>query len=272
MVLIDFDEKFQEYLRVWMNKNRSKYKTVDEMEAQMPDVYTRWLNAPAKWLDGQAPGFYFDQYSDAQELTQMMVDYMEGGVAVPFQLLDRITDMEEDAEQPLMMVVSDDGANSEARMTAIGLLRSLDSQAPKELYFSWLRQAQQMDELIENAVESLKNMGDILEPLLSMQKEAAHPIRVCIADMLSNFPGEMRVFEFLQEMFGLSDNKALFASFLGKFGDERAIPLLEKAIDDPNINYLDYIEIVNAISQLGGEVTKEREFAGDPYYESLKQM
>jgi len=43
-------------------------------------------------------------------------------------------------------------------------------------------------------------------------------------------------------------------------------------MDMNDISYLDYIEIVNAIEALGGEVSADREFNGDPYYESLKKM
>ncbi|MFR5795784.1 MAG: hypothetical protein ACLUI3_09750 [Christensenellales bacterium] len=32
----------------------------------------------------------------------------------------------------------------------------------------------------------------------------------------------------------------------------------------PDINYLDYVEVVNAIEALGGERPPEREFSGDP--------
>ena len=39
-----------------------------------------------------------------------------------------------------------------------------------------------------------------------------------------------------------------------------------------DINYLDFVEISSAIDALGGERPAEREFAGDPYYESLKRV
>ena len=43
------------------------------------------------------------------------------------------------------------------------------------------------------------------------------------------------------------------------------------AAQDDRINYLDYVEIVSAIDALGGERPPEREFSGDPYYESLRR-
>ena len=48
--------------------------------------------------------------------------------------------------------------------------------------------------------------------------------------------------------------------------------MLKEAAQSPDINYLDYVEVVNAIEALGGERPPEREFSGDPYYESLRQV
>ena len=45
-----------------------------------------------------------------------------------------------------------------------------------------------------------------------------------------------------------------------------------QALEDPAINYLDYVEIANAVRALGGEIGEERSFEGDPYYESMKQL
>ena len=68
------------------------------------------------------------------------------------------------------------------------------------------------------------------------------------------------------------EHVALFASLLGKLGDERAIPALLDAMQNREINYLDYIEVRNAIEALGGDAPEERDFTGDPYYESLSRM
>ena len=70
----------------------------------------------------------------------------------------------------------------------------------------------------------------------------------------------------------MPDNRALIASYLGKLGDARAIEELMPLLELQELNYLDYLEIRDAIEELGGEVKTEREFAGDEYYESMKNM
>ncbi|MDR2514305.1 MAG: hypothetical protein LBD02_03745 [Christensenellaceae bacterium] len=272
MKLIDFDGQFQAYLRLWMRANQKKYKNVDEMEALMPELYTRWLNEPADWLEDEKPGFYFDRIFDAEALIAWMRAYMQGRVPVPDLLLDRISALGEEAAEGLTALAGDEGATQEERMTAIGLLREIESERPKELYLSMLREAQGPNELTESALESLKAMRDVLEPCLQLAGGASPEMREALADLLCQYPGDGRVLAFLAGEFALSKKKALYASFLGKLGDAGALPALENAASDPGLNYLDFIEISSAILALGGDAPPEREFSGDPYYESLKNF
>ena len=74
------------------------------------------------------------------------------------------------------------------------------------------------------------------------------------------------------DAFEKAEDCALLAGYLGRYQDDRALPALKKKAIDPDLNYLEYVEVVNAIEQLGGEVPEKREFSGDPYYESLKKL
>ena len=119
MELIDFDDKFTQVLNDWVEKNQTKFANADEMEAAMPDVYLRFLNTPADWLGGKAPGNAFDDVSDAGELVAMMKRYIEEEIPVPDPLLDRIAEIADD--KPLMELVKDKSAPCEARMMGIEL-------------------------------------------------------------------------------------------------------------------------------------------------------
>jgi hypothetical protein len=93
-----------------------------------------------------------------------------------------------------------------------------------------------------------------------------------LVDVLADIPGNPRILGWLLRMFEQSGMKALFASNLGKYGDESALPALIRAQTMPGITYLDYVEIRNAIEQLGGEPEPMRDFSGDPDYEALKEV
>ena len=56
MNIIDFDARFTEVLNKWIEENRHRFRRPEDMEDEVPDVYLRWLNTPADWLEGCASG------------------------------------------------------------------------------------------------------------------------------------------------------------------------------------------------------------------------
>lgn len=273
MKLINFDEQFEQYAGQWMLENAAKYKNnVDRMEMQMPEVYIKWLNQPAPWLDGDTPGTYFARYGDADYLVKWMLAYYAGHVPVPDQLLERVTALGDAVEDTLVALLEDEGVPEEARLTAISMLGEMESQKPKDKYIRWILEREEKDERAELAAEALTAMGRaVVNDILEKIKTATPAGRETFLDILCNFPGEESIYRLAVSMFAENPERhALFASFLGKLGDERAIPILRGAMEEPGISYLDYIELRNAIEALGGEAPEDREFAGDPYYEALK--
>ena len=61
-------------------------------------------------------------------------------------------------------------------------------------------------------------------------------------------------------------------SFLGKLGDPRAVDALKSFLTMTDLGYLDYIELRNAVEELGGDPGEERTFYGDPDYEAMRNM
>ena len=68
------------------------------------------------------------------------------------------------------------------------------------------------------------------------------------------------------------EERAFYASLLEKLGDPRALEALEKMLKLTDLNYLDYIEIRNAVESLGGDPGEERTFYGDPDYEAMRNL
>ena len=273
MKCINFDHQFELYAAEWMKKNAEKYKNnMDIIEMMMPDVYMEFLSKPAQWLGGKTPERYFAQFKDAQMLVDLMCQYEAEKVPVPDLLLERITELGKKSEKALIALFGKPNIEKAAEMTAISLLRELESTAPMQLYIDFIAGLTEPDEKGDMCAESLENMGGIVvAPILAVLDRAGDAGREIFADILSNFPGDDRIFDLLMERFASqTDKKALFASYLAKFGDERAIDALTAAAMERDINYLDFVEISSAIEALGGERPAEREFSGDPYYESLK--
>ena len=273
MKCIDFDAQFGKYAEKWIAENRSKYKNMDEMEEEMPELYLRWLNMPADWLNGLTPGEYFARYEDPAELIDLIRAYHAQNVAIPDQLLERIVELGDAAVEPLM-ALAEEQIDRALTLTAINLLIELGSERPLSLCLDIIESSDAQNELTDVASELLSNLGaKVVEPIIARMPKAKKAGQEAFLDVLCNFPGDERIYNYAIDAFRRGfDRRALFASYLGKLGDDRAIDTLRAALELSDLNYLDYIEIVNAIESLGGEVTEKREFNGDPYYESLKKM
>lgn len=275
MKCINFDRAFERYMAEWIKENSEKYKDdMDVIEDMMPDVYLEFLKKPADFLDGVAPQDYFEQFDNADMLVNWLCDYIAQGVPVPDLLLERVTALGNPAEKSLLALVARDDLPEETQMTAISLLREMESKAPMQRYIDYIASLEEPSDKGDLCAEALMSMGEsVVEPILAALSGAGQIGRDIFADVLSNYPGDERIYELMIERFVTRDERrALFASYLAKLGDERAIPMLKEAAQSSDINYLDYVEVVNAIEALGGERPPEREFSGDPYYESLRQV
>ena len=275
MKCINFDRAFERYMAEWIKENSEKYKDdMDVIEDMMPDVYLEFLKKPADFLDGVAPQDYFEQFDNADMLVNWLCDYIAQGVPVPDLLLERVTALGNPAEKSLLALVARDDLPEETQMTAISLLREMESKAPMQRYIDYIASLEEPSDKGDLCAEALMSMSEsVVEPILATLSGAGQTGRDIFADVLSNYPGDERIYELMIERFVTRDERrALFASYLAKLGDDRAIPMLKEAAQSPDINYLDYVEVVNAIEELGGERPPEREFSGDPYYESLRRV
>ncbi|MBQ8200862.1 MAG: HEAT repeat domain-containing protein [Clostridia bacterium] len=275
MKCINFDDKFAAFTAQWVKEHGSEYRNYDAMEADMPRIYMMFLNTPAKWLDGVTPGAYFSQYEDAKDLVDWMVEYCRREIPVPDMLLEQIQAVGKPCEKRLLALLKDEdeGITEEARMTAIGLLRDMESTLPKMLYITWQLNREDHDDLADNALDSLREMGAVVvQPMLQELPRANRAGQEALLDVLVNYPGNQQVFDLAVRLFKENPmRRALFASYLGKLGDDRALPVLMEAAEDEKCRYMDFIELRSAIESLGGEAPK-REFFEDAEYDALRSM
>lgn len=271
--LIDFDTKFADFMSAWLKQHRSEYRNFDEMEADMPRIYTVFLNTPAKWLQGITPGSYFTQFEDPKDLVDWLNDYCESDISVPDLLLEQIVFVGRPCEKRLFELLKDESACDEAKMTAIGLLRDMESTLPKMLYINLQMNRAQEDDLADNAIESLNIMGNcVVQPILQVIQKANLYGQEALLDVLTKYPGNEQVFSLTIRLFTEQPSRrALLAGYLARLGDPRALDTLISAAAEPDCRYLTFIEIRNAIEELGGECP-EREFDDDPEYDALNTL
>ena len=273
MPIINFDERFADYLSEWTTAHKDRYANFDEMEDDMPRVYLSFLNTRAKWLGNVTPGSYFTQFEDPKVLVDWLREYCEDGTPVPDLLLEQITTVGKPCEKRLVALLKEEDAPEEARMIAVELLREMESDQPKMLYIRWQLDREAKDDLKDNALESLVLMGEaVVQPILQELPKAGAAGEEALLEVLSHFPGNEQIFKLAMRLFEeRKEKQALFAGYLAKLGDDRALPALIQAAEAPDLPYLTFIEIRNAIDELGG-VCPEREYEDDPEYEALRRL
>ena len=271
MKIIDFDAYFTDVLNDWIDKNQGRFKKPDDMENEVPDVYLRWLNTPADWLDGATPGAYFDQFSDSAELCETLKQYIVEEISVPDPLLDRLADLAD--AQVLLDLAKDKSAPCEARMAAIELLRQIESTLPMVEFIRWQVERDDEDDVLDNALESLRQMGEAVRKPAKIAFTAADlEGKEALLDVLADYPGDEDVFQFALEQFKTqTDKRGLFAGYLAKLDDDRALEYLLDVAESDDVSYMDFIEIRSAIERLGSEAPV-KDWTNDPTYKAFRRL
>ena len=273
MPIINFDEHFAEFMSGWMKTHEADYASFDEMEEDMPRIYMAFLNKRANWLGNVTPGAYFTQFEDPKVLVDWLAEYCEENVPVPDLLCEQITAVGRPCEKRLLELLKDEDAPEEARMTAVTLLREMESTLPKMLYIHWQLERDGKDELKDSALEGLTEMGEcVVQPILQELPKANAAGEEALLEVLSHFPGNEQIFKLAVRLFReRKESRALFAGYLARLGDDRALPDLIAAAQEDKLPYLTFIEIRNAIEMLGGNCP-ERSYEEDPEYEALRDL
>ena len=272
MKIFDFDEKFYDYARAWMAMHPGM--TEKQVEDSYNEIMLNWLNAPAKWLDGEKPGEYFQRYSEPKDLMKLLEEYDKRDIGLPEPLYSRVVAVGAPCVAPLMRMVRNDDNPESLRATALAILRDIGSDEAVPMYVELASAGGEGDEIAEMAADILAcGDGAQIEALLERYETAPEFGQLRILEICTNFPGDDRIYNYLMDKLrNRPDQRALYASFLGKLGDARAVDELKSYLTLSDLTYLDYIELRNAVEELGGDPGEDRAFYGDPDYEAMRNL
>jgi len=270
--VIDFDAKFFEYAQGWLAMRPGL--TEKQAEESYNKIMLDWLNAPAKWLDGETPGTYFNRYEDPKEIGKLLTAYLSGDIGLPEPLYNRVVALGDVCVDELIRLAKAQSNPEPLRSTTLGLLRDIGTDKANPLCVEILCEKKVEENLAEIAADILAAQGENqVDELLKRYPNVSEEAQMLILDVLCNFSGDERIYKYVEDKFiNAPEHRALYASFLAKLGDERAIAPLKAIAGMSDLSYFDYIEVRNAIEQLGGEVEEERVFDGDPDYEAMRNL
>lgn len=272
MKIHDFDGKFFEYAQTWLALHPGL--TEAQVEERYNEIMSSWLDAPAKWLDGETPGNYFNRYDNPKDLIKLVEEYDKRDIGLPEPLYARIVELGERCAESLTRIAADEDRPESIRASAIAMLRDIGTDAPRSLFVDLASRCKEPNELSEMASDILGASDDsVVDELLERYDGAPEYAQMLILDICSNFPKNEKVFETcMEKLRNRPDERAYYASLLGKIGDPRAIETLQSFLTLSDLTYFDYIELRNAIEELGGDAGEERTFYGDPDYEAMRNV
>lgn len=255
--LIDFDAQFIEYMDTWADQLLAQGKKAEEIEELIPEEYEKWASEASK---------YFDDVSQ-DELIKMLGAYMDEEITPPDFLIDKIMLCDKSEEKLVQMLKQE--RSTEDKILLMNILSS--SEKPVDEYIRIILTGED-EELVEAATEALKyipsqKLGAVLEALKETNDIDLKERFVYI--LVYAFPKTEGLAEVLINLIQASSNTAVIAGMMASYGDTKCLDILKKFEQAEGISYIDYVEICDAIEQLGGETTREREFDGDDYYEMM---
>lgn len=267
---LDLDKLFDAYISDYVYKNVGKVKP-EEIENNIPVLYERFGDEKLKELDGKTPNTYY-RGASAKELLSVLKEHIEKKISVSDFLCEAIIAAKDGADACVKALNAEESEEFTAYL--MNMLSDMKAEIPAERYFEFALY-EYPDSVGELATEFLCEIADkVKSGAIARYKDADERGKARIAEILSRtkrVPGEDAVFDVLvAEFLKHGENVPLYASYLARYGDERALPFLNAAAENVKLNYADFEELRFAIEALGGECKVKRDFSADRTYKKIK--
>lgn len=266
--IIDVDKLFDAYISDYVYSNIGKIKP-EEIENEIPVLYEKFGDAKLKELDDLTPNTYYKSFSDRENLATLK-EHLEKKVPVSDFLCEAL-ERSETSEYAIKKELEKD-LDEEYTLYLMNVLSSKNSPVALDRYLEFVTM-DYSEGIREFATETLSSFADDMkDKVLSVFKTSGEAAKECLTEILSHVTvKDDKVFDILIEEFVKNQDKIpVYASYLSRYGDERALPFLKTAIEAKNIDYADFEELRFAIESLGGEYEDKRDFTADKTYKKIK--
>ncbi len=93
-----------------------------------------------------------------------------------------------------------------------------------------------------------------------------------LMEILAEYKANKAIFMGLVSYLYKGEDVALFARLIGSYGDEQGVEVLKTFCENYEPNYNEYMELRNAVEELGGDFDLKQDFSDDPFYRFLKGL
>ena len=111
-------------------------------------------------------------------------------------------------------------------------------------------------------------LDDMIDKIYTLDGETGK----MLMEILAEYKGNKAIFMWLVSYLYKGEDVALFARLIGAYGDEQGIEVLKTFCENYEPNYNEYMELRNAVEELGGDFDLKQDFSDDPFYRFLKGL
>ena len=266
----NLDKLFELYVQEAVRKNKEKYSSHEALEDDLGMLFNRFENVRIKTLDGKTPKEYAAELREDGEIFDYVSKCLENNIEVTDTICDEVVRAEGATEYLNGLLYEN---NKDAKLLAALLLKEIDDEEVEDIFISVLTNDEMPDEVKTVAFEYLSDGDDCVpEKILEIINSVPEKNQGILVEVLSNFKGRKDVFYWLVTMLQRADDVPTYAELLGRYGDPAAIDILISFASEVDINYVEFVEIRNAVEELGGEMTEEKDFSDDPYYKYINHI
>ena len=261
MKLIDFDGLFDEKLAQYVAENKDKHSE-KQWEDVIPKLYKKFGDTRIAKI-GCTPKEYYARMSDS-ELVETLSAHLSQDVPVSEFLCNEIENRGE-VETLLPLLQSDDTQTVSYAVNLIG-----EDARAFDCYFDIL-EGDRLDEEIRSDLTDILRLhaDEVKDKALALYR--AGKAKTYMLEILSRVCVRTdEIYDLLLGEFHAADDCSVYAGYLAAYGDERALPVLLRRIEDRSIGFVEFQELKYAIEALGGEYDESRDFSGDKDYLAIE--
>ena len=118
----------------------------------------------------------------------------------------------------------------------------------------------------------MEDCEPILEDMISKIYTLEGETGKMLMEVLAEYKGNKAIFMGLVSYLYKGEDVALFARLIGAYGDEQGVEVLKTFCENYEPNYNEYMELRNAVEELGGDFDLKQDFFDDPLYRYLKGL
>lgn len=260
-MIIDIQGLFEKYLKEMVKQNPDKLANAEQLEQNIGKLTEHFNNAKIKALGGLSPIEYVNKLCLEHELFDYVDDCLESGYEISDIVCDRLACEEGVIEYLKPLLVSN---IKDAPMFAAEMMKTIASNDSEKVFLEVLTNDNYSQAVKDVAFEFLcDERPSVVDVILEQLPQLTEDKQGILVEVLAYYKGNKAIFYWLVTMFYRAGDVALYAKLLGEYGDESAIDILKSFAKENDIDFVEYVEIRNAVESLGGEFDIEKDFSQD---------